>query len=96
MVSSRKVLILKVGATGIEPMTSTVSSTVQPTPDQRFSVLGCARLCKTTRENWNSAPWVHPQKDGLPPDATREEGRQNTGRLEVNCGREKVRAAWAR
>jgi hypothetical protein len=48
------------GATGIEPMTSTVSSTVDPRLDKGFSDLECAGVRKIPQENCNSAPWAHP------------------------------------
>jgi hypothetical protein len=53
---------LYMGATGIEPMTSTVSSTVKPTLDKGFSVLGGARARNITQENCDSAPWAHPRE----------------------------------
>jgi hypothetical protein len=49
-----------VGATEIEPMTSTVSSTSERKLDKGFSVLGCAGARKIPQENCESAPGAHP------------------------------------
>jgi len=48
------------GATGIEPMTSTVSRTVKPKPALCFSVLRSARLREPPQESGKSAPSAHP------------------------------------
>jgi hypothetical protein len=53
------------GATGIEPMTSTVSSTVKRKLDKGFSRLSYAGFRKTTQRNCNSAPWAHPENFAL-------------------------------